>query len=115
MSPVSTVPRLLTVASEEHLYELLAALNVSGINPEVACLFADKPFLATLTDPDADHVEYVQTDEGGRIHCCNCHEHRPIDCAEANWEPRYPVQALLTEEPDADRAREDDIDVWWSA
>lgn len=114
------LPSLLSVPSEDAMFELLSAMNVSGITPELACSVPGV-LIATLTDPDADHVHYVHTDEGGRVHCCECTHGELVGdvwvtaCDEALWKPNYPVTATVTEWPDEQRCREDDIDAWWIA
>lgn len=117
--------RLIECESEYYLFELLTALNVSGINPEVPCVstfdvdhtgkrpnIAVQTFLATLTEPDASFVNYITSDENGHSRCVvgceNCGSEARYD-----WEPTYPVTAVLGVEPDAERAEEDDIDTWW--
>ncbi len=111
-------PRILTVPSEEAMLAFLTALNVSGFHPEMACSDAGAPFLAGLTDLDADHVHITATEaDTGYVHCCECmHPGEPANEWDPNsWKPTYPVLALVTEWPDMVRvADEDYIDPWWS-
>lgn len=117
----------LRVPSEYAMFELLTGLNTSGIHPEVPCMWAQDigspgrpnlcvaPFLATLTDPDADRVNYIVSDESGlsrcMVGCDNCGSE-----GNEEWEPpSYPVTALVTAWPDEARCREDEINVWWIA
>lgn len=111
---------VLCVSSEEALFAFLDALNVSGLHPELACTIqgASAPFLAGLTDPDADHVHFTVTDsDSGVVHCCECsHPGERADRWDANsWRPTYPISALVTEWPDMARVdAEDHIDAWWA-
>lgn len=108
---------VLTVPSEEAMYDFLTALNVSGSCPELSCAGSGAAFLATLTDPDADHVHIIRADSSGQAHCCEC-SHEGGTCTEFRAEPwpTYPVSALVTEWPDMERvAAEDYIDAWWSS
>lgn len=120
----SPTPRLaetahvLTVPSEEAMYDFLTGLNVSGVNPEVPCATVDQygsaTFLSTLTDPDAAHVNYVYSDEGGHSRCIAQCENCGSEGDRDDWSPTYPVLALVTEWPDAQRLAENDfIDPWW--
>lgn len=105
------VVRALVVPSEEALLGLLSGLNVSGLNPEVAGRDGAAAFVASLTDPDADYVNIITSGSDGQARCqhaCECCDGDP------EWEPTYPVAVLLSEEPDADRCREDEIDPWWT-
>jgi hypothetical protein len=113
-------PALLAVSNEEALYDFLTALNVSGLHPELACTIHDAsaPFLAGLTEPDADHVHITVTEaDSGVVHCCECSHpgERANEWDPNRWEPRYPVLALVTEWPDMARVVEEDfIDPWWT-
>lgn len=118
----------LSVPSEDAMFDLLSALNQSSITPELPCVWvkdvggaggkpnlAVAPFLATLTDPDAGHVNYISSDESGRSRCTmQCD-----DCGsggEKDWEPpSYPVTALVADWPDEERCRENEIEMWWIA
>lgn len=87
--------------AEDALYAYLARLNEDGHHPEMATMDANGVgFLATLTDPDADHVHHVVTNEGGDAHCCNCDGCSPGQswnpCA---WRPTYPVVSLSQQSP----------------
>lgn len=116
----------LTVPTEDAMFELLTGLNVSGHHPELPCVtvvdvggpgapnLAVSPFLATLTDPDADRVNYIASDGSGRSQCVmNCD-----NCGSANHptdgSPRYPITALVAVWPDEDRCHDDGIDIWWT-
>lgn len=104
------LPRLLTVPDEESMYGLLVALNY-GANPEVACVDGGRAFISTLTDPDADHVNYVYTDESGHSRCVvGCENCGSEGNQRADWKPRYPVTAILSQMPHLDRAAEDEIE-----
>lgn len=108
---------VLSVPSEDALFDFLSALNWSGIHPELPCSTRGRAFLAGLTEPDADHVHILATDgDSGTAHCCECaHPGEPAGEWDVNsWEPPYPVLALVTEWPDLERCREDEIDPWWT-
>lgn len=122
----SDAPRLVVAHTVDHLFDLLSALNVSGLHPELPCVsvvnlggpgkpnVVASPFLATLTEPDAGHVNYIYADENGQsmcvVGCDNCGSY-----ARHDWEPTWPVTVLLAAEPDPERCAEDEIDVWWTA
>lgn len=110
--------QILSVPNEEALQHFLDALNVSGLHPELACASSGgASFLAGLTEPDADHVHITATDaDSGVVHCCECAHpgERANEWDPNSWRPIYPVLALITEWPDAERvAAEDFIDPWW--
>lgn len=107
--------QVLSVPSEDAMFEFLTGLNVSGLHPEVACSMGEGgAFLATLTDPDADHVYIIRSASDGREHCCEC-AHEGGKCHEFRTDPwpRYPVLALVTEWPEVERCAADEIDTWW--
>ena len=114
------LPAILSVPSEEAMFDLLSALNMSGIHPELPCSTngAGGGFLAGLTEPDADHVHITNSEaDSGRVHCCECSHpgERANQWDPNSWEPRYPVLALVTAWPDPERvAQEDYIDPWWT-
>ncbi len=111
---------VVSVPSEDAMFELLSGLNVSGIHPELPSMRVTEsggvaPFLATLTDPDADHVNYITSDERGLSRCIvGCDNCGSMDQSD-DWTPEYPVSVLVGEWPDVDRCRVDEIEVWWVA
>lgn len=115
--PAREVPATIKVPSEEAMFDLLSGLNVSGVHPELPCItqpgrYGVAPFLATLTDPDAAHVNYIVSDERGRSRCMVGCDNCGSEDVE-HYQPTYPVIALIGEWPDADRCRDDEISTWW--
>lgn len=93
-----TGPFLRSIEAEDDLYAYLARLDEDGHHPELPTLDANGiGFLATLTDPDGDHVHHVVTGEDGRAHAC---DHW---CAEGfspcSWRPKYPVTVMSQQNP----------------
>lgn len=112
---MTALPRLVEIPNEEAMFNLLCGLNY-GEQPELACAWKGLAFLATLTDPDADHVNYIHADESGLSRCViPCENCGTKDRIEDDWVPVYPVMALLAAEPDAERVVEDGGDAWWLA
>jgi hypothetical protein len=115
------VPSILSVPSEDAMFDLLSALNVSGLHPELACTLPSggMSFLAGLTEPDADHVHITATEgDTGVVHCCECsHPGERANQWDPNvWEPIYPVLALVVQWPDMGRVAEEDyLDPWWTS
>lgn len=118
-------PVALSIPDEDALFELLHALNVSGEHPELPCVMVysvtvgrttwhHAPFLATLTEPDAAHVNYIVSGEDGRSRCENGCEECGSDGDEPWTPPQWPVTALVGVWPDEKRCREDEINTWWS-
>lgn len=108
------LPRLIEVPSEEAMYALLCGLNY-GEMPELACTWKGLAFVATLTDPDADYVNYIHADESGLSRCpTSCDNCGTADRIDDPWKPTYPVVALLAVVPNAERAAQDGTDTWWT-
>lgn len=96
---IAQMPYLAHFEDDGDLYAYLARLNEDGHNPELASIDANGiGFLATLTDPDADRVHHVVTDEGGRAHACDdyCQE---LEWSPCTWRPAYPVTSLSQQSP----------------
>lgn len=109
--------RIVSAPSAEGLYDLLVSLNDSGHHPELACLIGGCPFLAVLWDVDyAGQTHYVHTDaDSGQEHCCGCSDHHPTICDHASWTPPFPVDVVLTHDPDPADTLSGPAPAWWRA
>lgn len=90
MPAVSTT----TYPDQDALEDALHALNEAGADPELAAVDATgSPFLAALTEPDADMAIVTTAEDGratGRFACQECGAPGPVD-----WAPTYPVTAFI--------------------
>lgn len=104
---IAQLPYVEHFTDDDDLYAYLARLNEDGHACELGAIDANGiAFLATLTDPDADRVHHVVTNESGRAHCCTCEDYEGQDSKwqVCTWRPTYPVVALSQQNPATVRA-----------
>lgn len=96
----AVAPRIVVFYTEEELHDHAEKLNQIGVSPDVPIMDSRGiACLASRTAPGGDGwgFEYYMPADDGFMHCCNCGEHRPVDCPvrTPDWKPFFPVTGLV--------------------